>query len=81
MYFLTGVACYFVGRYQAENIYLEKGYSERQKERSNPAPAPLNDCEHLNCEKKAEIRVTVERIIDGVPDKSFHPGIGTQQSD
>lgn len=81
VYFLTGAACYFVGRYQAENIYLEKEYSERQKERSNPAPVPLNNCEHLNCEKKAEIRVTVERIIDGVPDKSFHPGIGTQQSD
>jgi hypothetical protein len=86
VYFLTGAACYFVGRYQAENIYLEKEYSERRKERSNPAPVPLNTCEHLNCEKKAEIRVTIERIIDGVhdevvPDKNFHPGIDTQQSD
>jgi hypothetical protein len=81
VYFLAGAACYFAGRYQAESFYYEQQYSDRAKERNNPVPAPLNNIEHLSCENKAEIRVTVDRIIDGVSDKSFHPDATTEQSE
>lgn len=80
VYILTGAACYFAGRYQAESFYYEKQYHERQKQRNDPAPAPLSGCEYLNTENKAEIRVTVERVIDSVSDKSLRPDVGTEQS-
>jgi hypothetical protein len=80
-YFLTGVGCYLLGRYQAESIYHEKEYYERQKEQRNSAPAPLKDYEDLEFKNKAQIRVTVERIIDGVSDKNHHANAGTEQSD
>jgi hypothetical protein len=78
---ITFAALYQSGKNQGEAIYYKSLYHGQQQERNNAAPAPLNDCEYVEFENKAQIRVTVERIIDGVSDKNPHANTGTEQSD
>lgn len=80
---VTFAALYQSSKYQGEALYYKALYEGQQKERNSStvsAPAPLNDCEYLEFENKAQIRVTVERIIDGVSDKNSHAHAGTEQS-
>jgi hypothetical protein len=75
---------YQSGEYQGEAVYYKAMYEGQQRERNNStasAPAPLKDYEDLEFQNKAQIRVTVERIIDGVPVKNPHANTGTEQSD
>ena len=77
---ITFAALYQSGKNQGEAIYYKSLYHGQQQERNNSASAPPNNIEYLNCENKAQIRVTVERIIDGVPDRVSHVNNDTQQS-
>jgi hypothetical protein len=77
-------AIYQSGKYQGEAEYYKALYERQQRERNNSAvsaPAPLKDFEDLEFKNKAQIRVTVERIIDGVPVKNSHANADTEQSD
>lgn len=62
-------------------IYYETLYREQQNARKHSAPGLLKDCEDLEFTNKAQIRVTVERIIDGVPVKNSNANADTEQSD
>lgn len=77
-------AIYQSGKYQGEAEYYKAMYEGQQRERSNSTasvPAPLKDFEDLEFKNKAQIRVTVERIIDGVPVKNSHANAHTEQLD
>jgi hypothetical protein len=77
---VTFAALYQSGKNQGEALYYKSLYDAQQNERSS-APAPLKDYEDLEFKNKAQIRVTVERIIDSARDKNHDANAGTEQSD